>query len=310
MKTAELRSVKKAPFARYFRRNWSLYLFVLPALLLMAAFQYAPMYGVQIAFRNFSVKKGFFGSAWVGMAHFRRFFNSPNALEIIGNTLKISLLGTLINFPLPIVLALMLNQLRSQRLKKTVQMITYMPYFISTVVLVGMMKVMFASNGVVNRVILMLGGQRQPFFNSAAAFLPMFILSGTWQNIGYNAIIYLAALASVPPELHESAVVDGASRLRRTISIDLAWIMPTIIIQLILRVGNVMNVSFEKAFLMQTDLNVSASEVISTYVYKIGILNRQLSFSTAVGLFNSVVNFALLLVVNFMAGRLSETSLF
>ena len=307
MKTAELRSVKKVPFARYFRRNWSLYLFVLPALLLMAAFQYAPMYGVQIAFRNFSVKKGFFGSAWVGMAHFRRFFN---ALEIIGNTLKISLLGTLINFPLPIVLALMLNQLRSQRLKKTVQMITYMPYFISTVVLVGMMKVMFASNGVVNRVILMLGGQRQPFFNSAAAFLPMFILSGTWQNIGYNAIIYLAALASVPPELHESAVVDGASRLRRTISIDLAWIMPTIIIQLILRVGNVMNVSFEKAFLMQTDLNVSASEVISTYVYKIGILNRQLSFSTAVGLFNSVVNFALLLAVNFMAGRLSETSLF
>lgn len=310
MKTAELRSVKKVPFARYFRRNWSLYLFVLPALLLMAAFQYAPMYGVQIAFRNFSVKKGFFGSAWVGMAHFRRFFNSPNALEIIGNTLKISLLGTLINFPLPIVLALMLNQLRSQRLKKAVQMITYMPYFISTVVLVGMMKVMFASNGVVNRVILMLGGQRQLFFNSAAAFLPMFILSGTWQNIGYNAIIYLAALASVPPELHESAVVDGASRLRRTISIDLAWIMPTIIIQLILRVGNVMNVSFEKAFLMQTDLNVSASEVISTYVYKIGILNRQLSFSTAVGLFNSVVNFALLLAVNFVAGRLSETSLF
>ena len=156
----------------------------------------------------------------------------------------------------------------------------------------------------------LLGGQRQPFFNSAAAFLPMFILSGTWQNIGYNAIIYLAALASVPPELHESAVVDGASRLRRTISIDLAWIMPTIIIQLILRVGNVMNVSFEKAFLMQTDLNVSASEVISTYVYKIGILNRQLSFSTAVGLFKSVVNCALLLIANFSIKRLTGQSIY
>lgn len=211
---------------------------------------------------------------------------------------------------MPIVLALMLNQLRSQRYKKTVQMITYMPYFISTVVLIGMMKVMFASNGVVNRLIIQMGGEAQPFFNSAGAFLPMFVLSGTWQNIGYNSIIYLAALASVPPELHESAVVDGASRLRRTISIDLAWIIPTIVIQLILRTGTLMNVAFEKAFLMQTDLNISASEVLSTYVYKTGILNRQISFSTAIDLFNSVVSFFLLVTVNWISRRVSETSLF
>lgn len=300
----------RMPLGRYLRKNWKLYMFIVPALLLVIIFNYAPMYGVQIAFRNFSPKKGFSGSNWVGLKHFERFFSSPNAWNIIANTLRISVVGTLINFPMPIVLALMLNQLRSQRYKKTVQMITYMPYFISTVVLIGMMKVMFASNGVVNRLIVQLGGEAQPFFNSAAAFLPMFVLSGTWQNIGYNSIIYLAALASVPPELHESAVVDGASRIRRTVSIDLAWIMPTIVIQLILRTGTLMNVAFEKAFLMQTDLNISASEVLSTYVYKTGILNRQISFSTAIDLFNSVVSFFLLVTVNWISRRVSETSLF
>ena len=300
----------KMPLGRYLQKNWKLYMFIVPALLLVIIFNYAPMYGVQIAFRNFTVKKGFSGSNWVGLKHFERFFASPNAWNIIANTMRISVVGTLINFPMPIVLALLLNQLRSQRYKKTVQMITYIPYFISTVVLIGMMKVMFASNGIVNRLLILMGGEALPFFNSASAFLPMFVLSGTWQNIGYNSIIYLAALASVPPELHESAVVDGASRFRRTISIDLAWIMPTIIIQLILRTGTLMNVAFEKAFLMQTDLNISASEVLSTYVYKTGILNRQISFSTAIDLFNSVVNFCLLVVVNWISRRVSETSLF
>ena len=305
-----INSGRKSALIRYLRTNWGLYLFVLPAVLLVLIFHYLPMYGVQIAFRNYSVKKGFLGSPFVGLAHFSRFFASPNALNIILNTLRISIVGTLVNFPLPIVLALLLNQLRNQRFKKTVQLITYAPYFISTVVLVGMMKVMFASSGIVNRIILFLGWQAQPFFNSANAFLPMFVFSGTWQNMGYNSIIYLAALASVPPELHESAIMDGASKVRRVMSIDLAWIMPTIIIQLILRTGTLMNVGFEKAFLMQTDLNLGRSEVISTYVYKIGILNRQLSFSTAIGLFNSVINFVILIFVNRLARRVSETSLF
>ena len=301
----------RLPLGVYLKRNWVLYLFVIPAVVMVFLFNYLPLFGLQIAFRDYTPVGGFFGSKWVGMKHFIRFFNSPKFWPVIVNTVKTSVCTLLFTFPLPIVFAVFLNQVTNLRYKKAVQNITYMPYFISTVVLIGMINIFLSPNsGLVNGVIRAFGGEPVAFLNDPGNFLPIYIISAIWQNTGWSAIIYLAALTSVPPELHEAAIMDGASKMKRVLHIDIPYIMPTIVIQLILMVGNVMNVGFEKIFLMQNPLNLEVTEVISTYVYKMGILNYQYSFSTAVNLFNAIINLILLLSVNKICSKVSETSLF
>lgn len=302
---------KKMPLKSYLRRNWALYCFLLPAVTLVFLFNYLPLFGLQIAFRDYSAADGFWGSAWVGMKHFLRFFNSPKFAPVILNTIKTSLSTLVFTFPLPIIFAVFLNQLRKLRFKKFVQTVTYMPYFISTVVLIGMVNIFLSpSSGLINKMIEIFGGEPVAFLQTPEYFLPIYIITAIWQTTGWSAIIYLAALTSVPPELHEAAIVDGASKMKRILHIDIPYIMPTMVIQLILLVGNVMNVGFEKIFLMQNPLNLEVTEVVSTYVYKMGILNFQYSFSTAVNLFNSLINLFLLIVVNKICKKLSDTSLF
>jgi putative aldouronate transport system permease protein len=289
---------------------WQLYLLLLPGFAYFVIFYYGPMYGLQIAFKDYMPGLGILGSPWVGLKHIERFVTSAQFIVVVRNTLYINLFYLLCRFPLPIVLALLLNECGSRRFKKLVQNVTYMPYFISTVVLVSMViNFLSPSIGVVNRCIEFLGGAAQDFMIKPEWFRPIYILSGLWQNTGVDSIIYLAALAAVDPNQHEAAQIDGASRLRRIWHINLPGIMPAMVILFILRCGEIMNVGFEKAFLMQNALNMSASEVISTYVYKSGLLGSQYSYSTVVGLFNSVINFTLILAVNAAAKRVGETSL-
>ncbi|MFC4102428.1 ABC transporter permease [Paenibacillus xanthanilyticus] len=291
--------------------NYQLYLFLLPTLLYFAIFAYWPMYGVIIAFKDFSVTKGILGSPWAGFEHFERFFTSYNFKEVVGNTLGLSVLGLIVTFPLPIVLALMLNQVSNLRFKKFVQTTVYAPFFISTVVLSGMILVFLSPTGIINQAIVHLTGNDPILFMSKPEyFKAIYILSDVWQATGFSAIVYLAALAGVNPEIHEAAIVDGATKWQRILNVDLPSIMPTAIILLILAVGNVMGVGFEKAYLLQTPMNLPSSEIISTYVYKVGLKQSQYSFSAAVGLFNSVINLVLLLAVNKAAKKLSNTSLF
>lgn len=303
--------LKKMTLCSYLKRNWALYCFLLPAVTLVFLFNYLPLFGLQIAFKDYSAAGGFFESPWVGMKHFLRFFNSPKFAPVILNTIKISVATLVFTFPLPIVFAVFLNQLRNLRFKKFVQTVTYMPYFVSTVVLIGMVNIFLSpSSGLINKIIELFGKDPVAFLQKPECFLPIYIITAIWQTTGWSAIIYLAALTSVPPELHEAAIVDGASKMKRIWNIDIPYIMPTIVIQLILLVGNVMNVGFEKIFLMQNPLNLDVTEVVSTYVYKMGIINYQYSFSTAVNLFNSFINLFLLLTVNKICKKLSDTSLF
>lgn len=294
------------------RTNYQLHLIILVPLTYMIIFHYVPMYGVQIAFRNFVATKGFFASDWVGLKHFLRFFDSPLSGRIIVNTFVLSVYQLAAGFPIPILLALALNNTRQPRFKKTVQMVTYAPFFISTVVLVGMMFQFFSTKyGVVNHLISALGGDRILFMGRADLFRDMYVWSGVWQYAGWGTIIYLAALSTVDPELHEAAIIDGASRLRRMVSVDIPVILPTIIILLILDVGRIMTVGFEKVLLMQNATNLRASEIIQTYVYKIGLASSipNFSYASAIGLFDSVINFILLVLVNRLARRITETSL-
>ena len=292
------------------KKHWQLYVLILPAVVYFALFCYGPMYGIQLAFKNYNALDGIAGSPWVGLTHFERFFHSYQFVKLLKNTLSLSLLQLLWGFPLPILLALCLNYARKEKFKKFVQTITYAPHFISIVVLVGMLNIFFSVNGgLVNEVVTALGFDPILFMGKERYFRPLFVGSGVWQNMGWNAIIYLAALSGVNPELHEAAVADGASKLRRVWHIDLPAIRPTIIIMLILNCGQLMGLGFEKAFLMQNSLNLGKSEIIATYVYKIGLLDAQYGFATAVGLFNSVINFILLISVNQISKKVSETSL-
>jgi putative aldouronate transport system permease protein len=290
--------------------NYELYLLLLPTLLYFAIFQYGPMYGVQIAFKNFVAVKGITGSSWVGFDNFERFFNSYQFWAVLKNTLGLSLYQLLAGFPLPIVLALLLNQLTHIRFKRFVQTVSYAPHFISGVVLVGMLYIFLSPrNGLVNSVIELYGGQPIFFFGDPDWFKSLYVWSGVWKEIGWSAVIYLAALTGINPDLHEAAVVDGASKLRRIWHVDIPGILPTIIILLILQTGNIMDVGFEKVYLMQNSLNLQTSEIISTYVYKAGLLQAQFSYSAAVGLFDSVINFILLLLVNRVARKIGQTAL-
>lgn len=292
------------------KRDYELYLFLLPIIIIYLVFKYYPMYGIQIAFKDFSPSRGIWGSEWVGFKHFIDFFDSYNFWTIMTNTLTLSALSLVFSFPAPIIIAIMLNQMLAKRYKKIVQTVIYAPHFISTVVLVGMLNVFLSPNsGIVNHIITWFGGDPIMFLADEGWFRPLYILSGVWQETGFATIIYLAALAGVNPELHEAAIMDGASKWKRVMHVDIPSILPTIVILLILALGNIMGIGFEKAFLMQNDLNYATSNIIPTYVYEIGIQKAQYSFSTAIGLFNSVVNIILIVTVNRIAKKLTETSL-
>ncbi|MEO7912717.1 MAG: ABC transporter permease subunit [Roseiflexaceae bacterium] len=296
--------------SKSFRRHWQLYLLIIPAVLYFLLFKYIPMLNAVIAFKDYNVVKGIWGSPWVGFKHFRLFFENPVFWVLVRNTFYLSLYALVVGFPIPILLALGLNEIRNGFFKRTVQLVTYAPYFISTVVLVSMIILLLSPRlGIANLILGALGFPAINFLGRPDMFRSVYVWSDVWQNAGYAAVIYLAALAGIDPTLYEAAKVDGASRLQKIIYIDLPGIMPTVVIILILSVGSLMAVGFEKTYLLQNPLNLGTSEVIATYVYKIGLLNAKFSFATAVGLFNSVINLALLLLVNTFAKRLANTSL-
>lgn len=299
----------KGIISKRIRKSIPYYVLIALPLAYILLFRYYPMLGVQIAFKDFKVRGGIWGSPWVGMKHFESFFSSPTSGQIILNTFLLSVYYLIASFPFPILLAICLNECRSNRFKKFTQMVTYMPYFISTVVLVSMiLQFTDISTGVINQIISALGGQPTNFMGNIKYFRSLYVWTGVWQTMGYSAIVYLAALTGVPQDLYEAARVDGASKLRRIIAIDLPYIAPTIITLFVLNTGSILSIGFEKIYLMQNSINTPVSEVISTYVYKIGVLQFNYSYSTAVGLFNSAVNLIMLLIVNAISGRISKVS--
>ncbi|MNZ68881.1 putative multiple-sugar transport system permease YteP [compost metagenome] len=300
----------KAAARRSLKKHWQLYVLVIPPVLFFILFKYVPMTNAVLAFKNYNVIKGVWGSDWAGLKYFELFFKNPAAINLIKNTLYISLYQLAVSFPIPILLALALNEVRSVRFKKVVQMVTYAPYFISTVVMVSMIMLFLSPRlGIVYTVLNAIGMESVNFLGDAGLFRSIYVWSDVWQTMGYSAVIYLAALAGVDPSLYEAAKVDGASRFQKIINIALPGLMPAAIIILILSVGNIMGIGFEKIYLLQNPLNLGTSEIISTYVYKIGLLNANYSFATAVGLFNSVINLILLVIVNEIAKRVSNNSL-
>lgn len=305
------RPVGKMLFARIME-NWQLYVLLLPTIVYLLVFAYGPMGGVVIAFKNFKPYQGIWGSEWVGLKQFVRFFEMNKFQLALRNTIILSLYSLVAGFPLPILLALLLNSCPYMRLKKVVQTVTYAPHFISMVVIVGMIRVLFSpTTGLIGNVLRSLGlldGSLMTLVKPAA-FSHLYVWSGVWQGMGWSSIIYLGALTGVDPSLHEAAIIDGANKAQRILHIDLPSIIPTIVVLLVLNCGNIMNVGFEKVFLLQNSLNLTASETISTYVYKVGIQDGQYSFSTAINLFNSVINFAMLILVNAISRALGETAL-
>lgn len=293
---------------------WQLYLFLLIPLVYIIIFKYVPMAGLQLAFRKYKIQGGVWHSPWVGLKNFEKFFNSYQFTNVVTNTLKLSAYSIFVGFPFPIIFALMLNTAERVWFKKTVQTITYMPHFISTVVLVGMILQLFNPNyGLYGQLVRLLTGSRAvDLMATTGGFTNIYVWSGVWQSFGWDSIMYLAALTAVSPELHEAAQIDGATRFQRVLHVDLPAILPTITIMLIMRMGSVMSIGFEKVYLMQNDLNIAASEVISTYEYKRGLANAgatDFSLSTAIGLFNSTINLIIMTLVNALCRRLSDTSL-
>ena len=292
------------------KKYWQLYLFVLPGLLYFIIFHFVPMYGVQIAFKNYRAIDGIMGSEWVGFKHFIRFFNSPQFGVMLKNTIGLSVYQLLAGFPIPIILALLLNQTKNKHFKKVVQMATYAPHFISIVVLCGMLSVFLSpSTGIINVILKMMGIDPVFFLGDPKMFPHLYVWSGVWQNAGWGTIIYLASLAGIDPSLYEAARVDGANKFRLIWHIDIPGIVPTVILLFIMDLGKIMNLGFQKAYLLQNPLNIEASEIISTYVYKVGLQQAQFSYSTAIELFNTTINIIMLIVVNKIARKYSETSL-
>ncbi|MDR1301608.1 MAG: ABC transporter permease subunit [Treponema sp.] len=290
-------------------RHWQLYLLLIVPLAWVATFRYAPMYGLQIAFKDYKMRVGFWGSEWAGLKHFKMFIGSYYFPRLLGNTVGISLYSMIVGFFPPIILAVALNECRNIWFKKTVQMITYAPYFLSTVVVVGILTQILSTNGIVNSLITSLGNEAVSFLGTASLFKSIYVFSGIWQSTGYNSIIYLAALAGINPELHEVAYIDGANIWQRIWHVDIPGILPTAIILFIVSAASLLNVGFEKVYLMQNPLNISTSDVISTYTYRMGLIDMNYSLATAVGLFQSVVSFVFMLAVNHIAKKLSEVSL-
>lgn len=297
-------------FWKYLQSNYDLYIFLIPAVVLIFIFSYVPLYGLQIAFKDFSVRRGIMGSDWIGLEHFIRFFKSPNCGQIIWNTFTLSVYSLVVGFPIPIILALLLNAMNSSKYRKVIQTVTYAPNFISTVVICGMILLFLSPrNGMVNSALTAFGMDKVNFMGQPDFFQSIYVWSGVWQGAGWGSIIYFAALSGVSPELHEAAIVDGATRMQRILHIDLPSILPTATIMLIMNCGSLLSVGFEKVYLLQNPLNVSTSEIISTYVYKTGLVDNNMGFSTAINLFNSAVNCVLLVTVNYISGKLSENSL-
>lgn len=288
---------------KYVKTNWQLYVvFLLPALVLTIIFKYVPMGGILIAFKDYSAIQGVLGSPWVGFKYFRRFLSSPDFMRYLLNTLKLSLYGLLWGFPVPIILALLLNRVRQAGIKKNIQLIMYAPNFISVIVLCGMVRIFLSPVGPVNNVL----GTDYNFMTMPSAFRTIYIASGIWQGAGWASILYTAALANASQELTEAAIIDGANIFQQILHVDLPAIKDIIVIQFILQAGNIMSIGFEKAYALQTDLNIPASEILATYVYKMGLLNGDYGFSTAVGLFNSVINVILLIFVNKVVEKIND----
>ena len=297
---------------RRLRQSWQWYVLLIPAIVYVAVFSYGPMYGVQIAFKNYKPKLGVTDSPWLDplLKNFIRFVNYPDFWKMIRNTLSITLYS-LATYPLPILFALMLNEIANLKLKKSIQMITYAPHFLSEVVVCSLVLMMLSrANGPINNLIEALGGERIAFIEKTSAFSSVYVWSGVWQNIGWDSILYVSALAAISQEQIEAATIDGASRMQIIRHVNLPGILPTIAITFIMRMGGLLSVGHSKIFLLQNDLNISASQVISTYVYKVGIQNGQYSYSTAISLFNNVINILVLLLANFVVRKTTETGLF
>lgn len=295
---------------RSLKKQWQFYLLIALPLLYIIVFCYIPMPGVLMAFERYSPSKGLLGSQWVGLKNFKQFFSSPSSLRIIWNTLRLGMYSLIAGFPIPIIFAVAVNEIGAKKYKKFIQMVTYAPYFISTVVLVGILsQVTDLRLGIINQIIVMLGGKAVNFMGEPGMFDHLYVWSGIWQSMGYNSVIYIAALTGVSRELQEAAIVDGASRLQRICHVDLPAIRTQVIVLLIFNVGSVLNIGFEKIYLMQNTLNQQTSEVIATFVYKVGLVNADYGFSAAVGLFNAVVSIILLTVTNAVAKRVSDTSI-
>jgi ABC-type polysaccharide transport system permease subunit len=291
------------------KKHWQLYFVVALPVIYLIIFKYVPLWGSQIAFRNYNFTRGVAGSPWVGFKHFRSFFNSPQFSRLLVNTIGLSVYSIFAGIWPPIILALSLNYARRKFIKKTVQLITYMPYFISTVLVVGILMQMLSLSGPINRIIADMGGNPVQFMGSPTWFKTVYVWSDIWKNTGYNAVVYLAALTAVSPELHEAAIVDGANIWQRIYHVDIPSIVPTAVVLLIMSSGRVMNMGAEKVLLMQNQLNMQSSDIISTYVYRIGLVSMQFSYSTAIGLFQSVVSLLLLMAVNLVSRKVNETSL-
>ena len=290
--------------------SWQWYLLLLPALIYIIIFSYVPMYGLQIAFKDYRASKGILGSPYIGLSHFIRFVEYPYFWKMVRNTLSITLYSLAV-FPCPVLFALMLNEVTHTGYKKTVQMITYMPHFLSEVVVCSMVILLLdRTTGPINNLIDLLGGTRQSFLSQPSAFASIYVWSGVWQGLGWSSILYISALSAVDSEQIEAARIDGANKIQIITHVNIPCIMPTIIINFIMQMGRILSVGFSKVYLLQNDMNIEASNVISVYVYNVGLLSEQFSYSSAIGLFNTLVNVAILLLSNAIMRRISETSLF
>lgn len=299
-------------FKKYLEHNWQLWVMLLPAVVYIFIFCYIPMYGVQLAFREYSFSTGITGGKWVGMKYFQQYFTSNMFWPTLRNTFVISFTSIVVGFPAPIILAMIINQLRNKKWKRVVQTTVYIPYFISVVVMVSMINVLFQNNsGVIANLLKSIGlvAQDVNVLGSAKTFVPLYVLTGVWQGMGWNSIIYIAALSSVDTQLYDACKIDGANRWQTMWHIDFPAILPTIMILLIMNMGNVLSVGFDKVYLMQNPLNLGVSQVISTYVYNVGIKSSQFSFGTAVGLFNTLVNFVFLILTNWISKKVTGTGL-
>lgn len=305
-----MQNMTRRVLIRRVKESWQWWLLLLPAFVYVCIFQYGPMYGLQIAFRNYRPRQGITGSTWVGLEQFVRFLSYPNFWRMIRNTLSITLYS-LATFPCAVIFALMLNEVYQLRLKKTMQMITYAPHFMSEVVVCSLVLMMLdRANGPINNLIAALGGERYAFMTDPGCFPSIYVWSGVWQNLGWDSILFISALASISPEVVEAARIDGANRLQIIRHVNIPGILPTIAITFIMRTGGLLSVGHTKIFLLQNDLNLDASQVISTYVYNIGLVDGQYSYSTAIGLFNNLANILVLLLANAIVKKTTDTGLF
>lgn len=305
---------KKAPLGKRLRRDFQMhfwkYVLIIPILVYLALFCYKPMYGLIIAFKNYKPARGIWGSQWVGFMWFEAFFKDPYFFRLLRNTFTISAMSILFGFPAPILLALLLNEVHNNKFKRTVQTITYMPYFISLVVACSLVKIYCQADGLFSQIIQAFGGQPQNLLINPKLFVPIYVISGIWQNIGWNSIIYLAALSGIDQEQYEAARIDGASRFQQVLHVTIPGILPTIMILFIMRMGSILNVGYEKILLLYSDAVYETADVFSTYTYRMGLQNQKYSLSTAVGLFNTAVNLVFLMVTNFISKKTTESGLF